>query len=148
MKTVASQAVSAPLARLEELKFLQFLYVNSGPSDPGSFERNFGRFSVLSHALCVESGAGERRACGKKNVNLAMESLMTEHVIAKLRGYKNEMDCQNIDFDRDVVTISQLRERMAEWFFESFGPVDLSDHCSVRPGLTQTRRFFLSLFSL
>ena len=38
---------------------------------------------------------------------------MTEHLIAKLRGYKNEMDYQNIDFNKEVVTMySQLRERM------------------------------------
>ena len=30
---------------------------------------------------------------------------MTEHLIAKLREYKNEMDYQNIDFKKDVVTI-------------------------------------------
>ena len=35
----------------------------------------FLRFSVLAHALSVENGAGERRACGKKDVILAMESL-------------------------------------------------------------------------
>ena len=59
------------------------------------------------------------------------------------------MDYQNIDFNKDVVTMySQLRERMAERFSDSFGPVESSDHCSVRPGLTQTRRFVLRLFSL
>ena len=30
---------------------------------------------------------------------------MTEHLIAKLREYKNEMDYQNIDFNKDVVTM-------------------------------------------
>ena len=29
--------------------------------------------------------------------------LMTEHLIAKLREYKNEMDYQNIDFNKDDV---------------------------------------------
>ena len=46
---------------------------------------------------------------------------MTEHLIAKLREYKNEMDYQNIDLNKDVVTMySQLRERMAERFPDSF----------------------------
>ena len=43
---------------------------------------------------------------------------------------------------------SPLLERMAERFPDSFGPVELSDDCSVRPCLTQTRRFFVRLFSL
>ena len=39
---------------------------------------------------------------------------MTEHPIAKLQEYKNEMDYQNIDFNKDVVTnvYSQFQERM------------------------------------
>ena len=46
---------------------------------------------------------------------------MTEHLIAKLREYKNKMDYQNIDFNKDVVTMySQLREQMAEQFPDSF----------------------------
>ena len=46
---------------------------------------------------------------------------MTEHLIAKLWEYKNKMDYQNIDFNKDVVTMySQLGERMAERFPDSF----------------------------
>ena len=53
--------------------------------------------------------------------------LVTEHLIAKLQEYKNNIDYQNIDFKKDNVTMySQLRERMAELFPDSFGPVELT----------------------
>ena len=57
----------------------------------------------------------------KKTSNWQLNHLMTEQLIAKLRECKNEMDYRNIDFNKDVVTIySQLRERMAELFPDSF----------------------------
>lgn len=57
----------------------------------------------------------------KRTSNWQRNHLMTEHLIAKLGEYKNEMDYQNIDFNKDVVTVySQLRERMAERFPDSF----------------------------
>ena len=52
---------------------------------------------------------------------------MTQHPIAKLQEYKNEMDYKNIDFNKGVVTMySQLQELMAERFRDSFSPVELS----------------------
>ena len=46
---------------------------------------------------------------------------MTGQLIAKLKEFKNEMDYQNIDFNKDVVNMySKLRERMAERFPDSF----------------------------
>ena len=54
---------------------------------------------------------------------------MTGQLIAKLKEFKNEMDYQNIDFNKDVVTMySKLRERMAERFPDSFGPVQFVSH--------------------
>ena len=54
---------------------------------------------------------------------------MTGQLIAKLKEFKNEMDYQNIDFKEDVVTMYwKLRERMAEWFPDSFGPVQFVSH--------------------
>ena len=47
----------------------------------------------------------------KRTSNWQWNHLMTEHLIAKLGEYENEMDYQNIDFNKDVVTVySQLRE--------------------------------------
>ena len=52
---------------------------------------------------------------------------MTENLIANLREYENELDYQNTDFNKNVVTIySQWREPMADRFPDSFGPVELS----------------------
>ena len=47
--------------------------------------------------------------------------IMTSHLIAKLREYKNEMDYKNVDFNKDVVQMySQLLERMAQEFPRQF----------------------------
>ena len=54
---------------------------------------------------------------------------MTGQLTAKLKEFKNEMGYQNIDFNKDVVTMySKLRERMAELFTYSFGPVQFVSH--------------------
>ena len=54
---------------------------------------------------------------------------MTGQRIAKLKQFKNEMDYQNIDFNKDVVNMySELRERMAERFPDSFGHVQFVSH--------------------
>ena len=54
---------------------------------------------------------------------------MTGQLTAKLKEFKNEMDYQNIDLNKYVVTMySNLRERMAERFPDSFGRVQFVSH--------------------
>ena len=49
----------------------------------------------------------------KRTLTSQWNHLTIEHLIAKVQEYKNKMDCQNIDFNKDVVTVySKLRERM------------------------------------
>ena len=73
----------------------------------------------------AESNREEREE--KRKSTWQWNHSMTEHLIAKVQEYKNEMDYQNIDFNKDVVTMySKLRERMAERFPDSFGPVELT----------------------
>ena len=73
----------------------------------------------------AESNREEREE--KRKSTWQWNHSMTEHLIAKVHEYKNEMDYQNIDFNKDVVTMySKLREQMAERFPDSFGPVELT----------------------
>jgi len=52
---------------------------------------------------------------------------MTENLIAQPQEYKNKMDYQNIDLNRGVTAMYfKLRERIAERFPDSFGPVELT----------------------
>ena len=101
------------MTRLEGLKFLQFLHVNSGPSDPGSFERHsFCGSAFLSMRFVKKMAQVNEEHVEKRTSTWQWNHRMTEHLIAKLREYKNEMGYQNIDFNKDVVTMqSQLRER-------------------------------------
>ena len=66
------------------------------------------RFSVLAHAHEQKERVEKRMSTWQWNHS------MTEHLIVKPQEYKNEMDYQHIDFNKDVITMYlQLQEQMA-----------------------------------
>ena len=81
-------------------------------------------FAVQCSCPCAFEKKKMAQVNKERTVTWQWNHRMTEHLLTKLREYKNEMDYQNIDFNKDVVTMySQSRERMAERFPDSFGPV-------------------------
>ena len=96
------------------MKFLQFLHVNSGPSDPGSFERHsFCDSAFLPMRFLKKMARVNEEHVEKRTSTWQWNHRISEHLIAKLREYKKRWTIKLSTLTRTSLLCTRSYE--SEW---------------------------------